>query len=58
MFSIIEFCEFAGISRSLYYSLKSDGDGPAETRLRGRVLIRKETAVEWLKSREGKSSIV
>jgi predicted DNA-binding transcriptional regulator AlpA len=54
MFSILEFCKFAGISRSLYYTLKSRNEGPAETRILGRVGINKETAAEWLKAQEGK----
>ena len=52
MFSIIEFCEYAGISRSLYYSLKRRGEGPAETHIGSRVLVARTTADEWLKAQE------
>jgi predicted DNA-binding transcriptional regulator AlpA len=58
MLSIVEFCSYAGISRSLYYALKRNQEGPDETRIRSRVLISKATADQWLKSREvGSGSI-
>jgi predicted DNA-binding transcriptional regulator AlpA len=52
MFSITEFCEYSGISRSFYYALQRNGAGPAETRIGARVMIAKDTAHEWLKSHE------
>jgi len=52
MFSIIEFCKYAGISRSFYYALQRKREGPAEIRIGSRVLIAKDTATEWLKGHE------
>jgi hypothetical protein len=46
-YSIAEFCRRNSISRSTFYNLKGDGDGPRETRARGRVLISKESAQAW-----------
>jgi predicted DNA-binding transcriptional regulator AlpA len=51
-FSIPEFCEWAGIGRTLYYNLQKQGTGPAETRIGSRVSIAKDTAVAWLKAQE------
>jgi predicted DNA-binding transcriptional regulator AlpA len=51
-FSIPEFCEWAGIGRTLYYNLQKQGTGPAETRIGARVSIAKDTAAEWLKRQE------
>jgi predicted DNA-binding transcriptional regulator AlpA len=50
--SILEFCQYAGISRSFYYSLQRTHKGPAETRIGARVLIARATADKWLKSHE------
>lgn len=50
--SVKEFCQYAGISPALYYLLQKRGEGPAETRIAGRVLILKETAAAWLRSKE------
>lgn len=56
MYSILEFCEFAGISRSTYYNLKKCGDGPCETRILGRIGVNKQTADTWLKAQESKTT--
>ena len=45
--SITDFCKSHGISRSLYYELQRSGEGPAELRVRGRVLISVEAARAW-----------
>lgn len=50
--SIIEFCRFIGISRSLYYRLRLLGLGPRVLRLGRRVLIPAHEVIPWLKSRE------
>ena len=52
VFTVRDFCKFAGISQSLYFALKRRGEGPRETRIAGRVLIAKATAEEWLRSKE------
>ena len=51
--SIREFCQKAGISRSLYYILQAQGRGPLETRVNSRVLIAEDTAEAWIREREG-----
>ena len=58
MMSIVEFCKMAGISRSSYYKLKAAEEGPRETHIGARRLIRQETAAEWLKAREAVSAPV
>jgi hypothetical protein len=52
MFSVDQFCRFVGISRTLFYAVQRQGNGPALTRIGRRVLIAKDTANEWLKGRE------
>ena len=51
-YSVKLFCKAVGISVRHYYELKSRGDGPAETSLGGRVLIRADTAGRWLEKHE------
>jgi hypothetical protein len=50
-YSIPEFCAAHGISVQLYYTLTKE-ERPAEMRVRTRVLISKEAAAEWRRSRE------
>ena len=52
VFSVKDFCRFAQISPSMYFQLQRDGEGPRVTRIRGRVLIAKDTAEAWLKNLE------
>lgn len=52
MHTIAEFLELTRISRTFYYRLQARGEGPAETRIGTRVLIAKDTAAAWIKSRE------
>lgn len=52
MYSILEFCKFAGISRSAYYTLKKRNEGPKETHILSRVGINRDTAAEWLRAQE------
>lgn len=49
-FSISEFCERNGISRSKYHKLKRDGRGPAEMRDGRIVRITLESELAWHKS--------
>jgi hypothetical protein len=48
-YSIEEFCRRHSISRSTYYSLKEVGKGPREGHALGRILITRESAVDWRK---------
>jgi hypothetical protein len=42
--TIDEFCYSHGISRATYYNMRKRGEGPDETRARGRILISDESA--------------
>jgi hypothetical protein len=46
-YSIQEFCRRNSISHGTYYNLKKVGRGPVEGHALGRVLISKESALEW-----------
>jgi hypothetical protein len=46
-YSIEEFCRRHSISRSTYYNLRKAGKGPTESHVMGRVIITKESALEW-----------
>jgi hypothetical protein len=46
-YSIAEFCRRNSFSRGTYYNMQEAGTGPREKRARGRVLITKESALEW-----------
>jgi hypothetical protein len=46
-YSIQEFCRRNGISHGTYYNLRKVGKGPVEGHALGRVLISKESALEW-----------
>lgn len=52
--SIKEFCQKAGVSRSMYYVLQAQGRGPLETRINSRVMIAEDTAEAWIRAMEGK----
>jgi hypothetical protein len=52
MLTIRQFCEYTQISERLFHVLKAQGLGPRITRIGRRVLIAKDSAAEWLKSRE------
>ncbi len=54
--SIPEFCKSVGISVRTYYALPPD-ERPPETRIGRRVIIRTETASEWLRQREQRSAM-
>ncbi len=51
-YTVEEFCELNGISRSGYYKNRAAGIGPREMRVGARVLISKEAAAEWRQARE------
>jgi hypothetical protein len=46
-YSIEEFCRRHSISRSTYYLIQSEGTGPDEGHVKNRVVISKESALEW-----------
>jgi predicted DNA-binding transcriptional regulator AlpA len=46
-FSINEFCELYGFSRSYFYKLKEQGKAPKTYNLGKKVFISKESAEEW-----------
>ncbi len=45
--SIVEFCQYTGISLSAFYKIRRNGTGPAITFVGGRRFIRRETAEAW-----------
>jgi len=51
-YSIDEFCEAYGISRSTYEKYRAAGHGPREMRLGSRVMISLEAAQAWNRARE------
>jgi hypothetical protein len=46
-YSIREFCRRNSISHGTYYNMKKAGRGPVEGHALGRVLISKESALDW-----------
>jgi hypothetical protein len=52
-YSIEEFCRRHSISRGTYYNMKEAGKGPREGHALGRVLITKESALDWRKMING-----
>jgi hypothetical protein len=48
-YSISEFCQLAGISRSLWYNLPAD-QRPQARRIAGRVIISAAAAHQWLET--------
>jgi predicted DNA-binding transcriptional regulator AlpA len=51
-FSIMEFCQKHGLSRSLFYKLLDSGEGPRVMRVGSRIMISKEAAADWRRARE------
>jgi hypothetical protein len=52
VFSIKSFCLAHGISESMYFKLREQGQGPREMRLGNRVFITHEAAARWRIERE------
>ena len=46
-FSVIQFCERHGLSRSLFYKLQSMGQAPRVMRVAGQIMISVEAAADW-----------
>jgi predicted DNA-binding transcriptional regulator AlpA len=55
-YSVAEFCQVVGISRSSFYRLAAADRAPPITQVAGRSLIRVEAAEEWAEEQEGKTS--
>jgi predicted DNA-binding transcriptional regulator AlpA len=54
-YSITEFCKAVPVSRVGFYRMQRRGEAPAVCRIgKARVVIRRETAEQWLKDREEK----
>jgi predicted DNA-binding transcriptional regulator AlpA len=51
-YSIIEFCQRHGLSRSSFYALEKLGQAPRIMRVGGRIMISKEAAADWRRDRE------
>jgi predicted DNA-binding transcriptional regulator AlpA len=52
LMSIREFCADCGISRATFYTLMRQGEGPRVMKIGDRTLISRESAAEWIRSRE------
>ena len=55
-YSIPEFCQLHGISRSALYKSIKAGQAPRLMRVGSRILISKEAAAEWRRAREQDTS--
>jgi len=51
-YTIDEFCRTHGISRAHYFNIQNRGEGPRVMRVGARVLVSRESAAEWRRSRE------
>jgi predicted DNA-binding transcriptional regulator AlpA len=51
-YSVVEFCQLHGISRSAFYKSLNAGLAPKLMRLGTRILISKEAAEQWRRARE------
>lgn len=54
-YSIPEFCESFRISRGTFYNLQKTGQAPRTMKIGTRVLISRDAADEWRRSREAAS---
>jgi len=52
VYSIASFCAAFGISESMFFKLRAQGQGPREMRLGARVFITHESAARWRIERE------
>jgi len=57
-YTIPAFCKRHSFSPAKYFQLQQQGEGPRVMRIGKRVLISKEAAAEWRRSREEAASIV
>ncbi len=57
-YSISEFCQRHGISRSKFYELQKEGDGPRTFRVGTKPLISVEAAEAWRRKMEAKAARV
>ncbi len=55
-YSIPEFCLRHGFSQAKYFQIAAVGEGPRVMRVGKRVLISREAATEWRRSREEAAS--
>ena len=51
-YTIDEFCRAHGFSRAHYFNLQKQGGGPRVMRVGSRVLVSREAAADWRRSRE------
>jgi predicted DNA-binding transcriptional regulator AlpA len=55
-FGVPDAARSAGISRATLYNLWREGGGPRRARVRGRVVVTRESLQEWLRSLEEASA--
>lgn len=51
-YTILEFCQRHGISRSAFYNACKAGQGPRLMRVGNRVMVSREAAEAWRRERE------
>jgi predicted DNA-binding transcriptional regulator AlpA len=51
-YSVKSFCKAISLSPSSFWKMKRNGEAPPMTRIGHRLVIRREAAEAWLKSRE------
>jgi hypothetical protein len=57
MYSVVEFCQSARISRGLFYKLLREGHGPHIAKVNRRTLISEQAAEEWRQRMESKGAL-
>ena len=55
-YSVIEFCQRHGLSRSAFYNAVRAGEGPALMKVGNRTMISREAAERWRREREVKTT--
>ena len=51
-YGVMDFCKAHDISKSAYYQLRREGNGPREFKVGRRTLISVEAAAEWRRKME------
>lgn len=55
-FTVPQFCTAHGISRALFYILRSEGRGPRVMKCGRRTLIAREAAADWRREMERRAA--
>lgn len=52
-FTVQQFCDRHSMSRTTFYKMKEDGEGPRTFKVGNHIRISREAAAEWRRAREG-----